>query len=59
MEELFLKNTFKKACHPKLLVLACSVMEREIRKFQNVQVEFKFFDYGLHRIPENMSKAFK
>ena len=57
MEELFLKNTFKKACHPKLLVLACSVMEREISKFQNGQVEFKFFDYGLHRTPENMSKT--
>ena len=49
--------TFKKAYHPKLLVLACAVLEREIRKFQNGQVEFKFFDYGLHRTPENMAKA--
>jgi hypothetical protein len=57
MEERFLNNTFKKADHPKLLVLACAVMEREISKFQDGQVEFKFFDYGLHRTPENMGKA--
>jgi len=57
MGELPLKNTFKKAYHPKLLVLACAVMEREIRSFQNGKVEFKFFDYDLHRTPENMSKA--
>jgi len=57
MDELSLKNTFKKAYHPKLLVLACAVLEREISKFQNGQVEFKFFDYGLHRTPENMAKA--
>jgi hypothetical protein len=43
--------------NPKLLILACSVMEQEIRQFQNGQAEFKFFDYGLHRTPENMSKA--
>ncbi len=42
---------------PKLLVLACAVIEQEIRQFQNGQVEFKIFDYGLHRTPENMAKA--
>jgi hypothetical protein len=57
MEELLLNNTFKKNDFPKLLVLACAVMEREISKFQNGQVDFKFFDYGLHRTPENMGKA--
>jgi len=41
----------------RLLVLACAVMEREIRKFQNGRAEYKFFDYGLHRTPENMCKA--
>jgi len=41
----------------KLLVLACSVMEKEIKQFQNGQMEFKFLDYGLHRTPENMAKA--
>jgi hypothetical protein len=43
--------------HPKLLVLACAVVEKEVRRFQNGGTEFKFFDYGLHRTPENMSKA--
>ncbi len=43
--------------NPKLLILACAVMEREIQQFRNGQVEFKFFDYGLHRTPENMSKT--
>ncbi len=47
----------RKPDHPRLLVLACTVMEREIRRFENGKVEFKFFDYGLHRTPENMSKA--
>jgi hypothetical protein len=42
---------------PKMLVLACAVMEQEIRRFQNGKIEFKFFDYGLHRTPENMSKV--
>lgn len=32
-------------------------MEKEIEQFQNGQMEFKFLDYGLHRTPENMSKA--
>lgn len=41
----------------KLLVLACAVMEKEIRQFQNGRVDFRFFDFGLHRTPENMSKA--
>ncbi len=41
----------------KLLVLACSVMEKEIRQFQNGQMELKTFDYGLHRTPENMAEA--
>lgn len=48
---------FKKSHDLKLLVLACAVMEKEIRQCQNGRVEFKFFDYGLHRTPENMSKA--
>ena len=51
------ERLFKKDDHPRLLVLACAVMERELRKFQNGKVEFKFFDYGLHRTPENMSKV--
>jgi len=58
MEEFSLKTPlFKKSRDPKLLVLACAVMEKEIQQFQNGRVEFKFFDYGLHRTPENMSKA--
>jgi len=48
---------FKETAHPKLLVLACAVMEQEIRRFQNGRVDFKFFDYGLHRTPESMSKV--
>lgn len=47
----------RKTAHPRCLVLACAVMEREIRHFQNGGAECKFFDYGLHRTPENMSKA--
>lgn len=39
------------------LVLACAVIEKEICQFQNGQVEFKYFDYGLHHTPENMAKA--
>lgn len=39
------------------LVLACAVIEKEIYQFQNGQVEFKYFDYGLHHTPENMAKA--
>jgi hypothetical protein len=46
-----------KNAHPKLLVLACAVMEQEIRRFQNGRVDFKFLDYGLHRTPESMSKV--
>jgi hypothetical protein len=48
---------FKEIEHPKLLVLACTVIEQEIQKFQNGRVELKFFDYGLHRTPENMARA--
>lgn len=51
------KPLFIDITHPKLLVLACAVMEKEIRQFQNGYVEFKFFDYGLHRTPENMAKS--
>ena len=40
-----------------LLVLACSVMEKEIRQFQNGRIDFKFLDYGLHRTPQNMASA--
>jgi len=43
--------------NPKLLILGCAVMEQELRQFQNGQTEFKFFDYGLHRTPENMAKS--
>jgi len=43
--------------HGKSLVLACAVMEKEIRQFQNGRVDFRFFDFGLHRTPENMSNA--
>lgn len=43
--------------HPRLLILACSVMERELRSFQNGQAEFVFLDYGLHRTPEQMGQA--
>jgi len=43
--------------NPKLLILGCAVMEQELRRFQNGQAEFKFLDYGLHRTPENMTKA--
>lgn len=42
---------------PKLLILACSVMERELRRFQNGRTEFVFLDYGLHRTPEQMGEA--
>jgi len=42
---------------PRLLVLSCAVMEKEIRQFENGQVELRIFDYGLHRTPENMAKA--
>jgi hypothetical protein len=52
-----IKHFLKKLNRQKLLVLACAVMEKEIRLFQNGRVEFKFFDYGLHRTPENMAKA--
>jgi hypothetical protein len=38
----------------RLLILACSVLERELHRFQNGQIEFKFLDHGLHRTPENM-----
>jgi hypothetical protein len=57
METAAIKNILKKTNHPKFLVLACAVMEKEIRQFHNGRVEFKFFDFGLHRTPENMSKA--
>jgi len=47
----------RKVGHLKRVILACSVMEQEIRQFQNGKAEFKFFDYGLHWTPENMAKA--
>lgn len=47
----------KRGDHLKRLILACSVMEREIRRFQDPLVECRFFDYGLHRTPENMAGA--
>jgi hypothetical protein len=53
-----MKNRFGQECnHGKSLVLACAVMEKEIRQFQNGSVDLKFFDFGLHRTPENMSHA--
>ncbi len=42
---------------PKLLVLACSVMEKEFLQFQNAHMEFIFLDYGLHRTPGQMAEA--
>ena len=52
------ENPFhEKSGHLKRAVLACAVMEREIRQFQNGRIDFKFFDYGLHRTPENMAKS--
>ena len=47
----------KEKKNPRLLILGCAVIERELRQFQNGQTEFKFLDYGLHRTPENMAKA--
>lgn len=41
----------------KLLVLACSVMEREFQQFQNGHMDFVFLDYGLHRTPGQMAEA--
>jgi hypothetical protein len=41
----------------RLLILACSVMERELKQFHNGRMKFKFLDYGLHRTPENMAMA--
>ncbi len=51
------KNPTERRKRKRVLVLACSVMEREIRQFQNGRLEFKFLDYGLHRTPENMAQA--
>lgn len=51
------KNPTERRKRKRGLVLACSVMEREIRQFQNGRLEFKFLDYGLHRTPENMAQA--
>lgn len=51
------ENSAERRSGKKVLVLACSVMEKEIRQFQNGRLEFKFFDYGLHRTPENMAQA--
>jgi len=50
-------RSFQRRQGPKLLILACSVIERELKRFQNGRMEFKFLDYGLHRTPENMAKA--
>lgn len=41
----------------KRLVLACEVMERELRQFENDRIDFRFFDYGLHRTPESMGQV--
>ncbi len=43
--------------YPKLLILACSVMEKEFQQFRNGQMDFVFLDYGLHRVPEQMGQA--
>lgn len=42
---------------PRLLILACSVMEREFQQFQNGYMDFVFLDYGLHRTPGQMAEA--
>ncbi len=42
---------------PKLLILACSVMEKEFKQFQNGHMDFVFLDYGLHRTPGQMAEA--
>jgi len=41
----------------RLLVLACAVMERELLPFQNSGVNFRFFDYGLHLTPGNLTRV--
>jgi len=58
MREALLDNgqVDRKQSNPKLLILGCAVMERELRQFQNGRVEFKFLDQGLHRTPQNMTK---
>ena len=56
-QQLSSPSCHKEASHPQLIVLACTVMEKEIRRYEHGRVDFKFFDYGLHRTPENMSKA--
>lgn len=42
---------------PKLFILACSVMEKELKQFKNGEMDFIFLDYGLHRTPEQMGQA--
>lgn len=39
------------------LVLACTVLERELSLSTDSATEMKFFDFGLHRTPENMVAA--
>jgi hypothetical protein len=39
------------------LVLACNVMETEIRSLKDDLVDVRFLDYGLHNVPEKMSEA--
>jgi len=56
-EEIFHNDPIdRKQSNPKLLILGCAVMERELRQFQNGRVEFRFLDQGLHRTPQNMTK---
>jgi len=47
----------EKASHPRCLILACAVMEKEIRHLQNARAEYRFIDYGLHCTPEKMARA--
>jgi hypothetical protein len=54
---LGIPSSQKRGDQLKLIVLACAVMEREIRRFEHDGVLFKFLDYGLHRTPENMANA--
>jgi hypothetical protein len=45
------------AGEPRVLVLACAVVEAEVRRHVDGRAQCLFFDYGLHRTPENMAKA--
>jgi len=50
-------TSLSRAPRSRILVLACTVMERELSSLRNDFTDIKFFDYGLHRTPENMAVA--